>query len=215
VEELIARKAIENLCVRLLPGGVVILTVLNACRLVKQFRSISPETVINTPICTIERRFDIENVPTFGAEYTFLLQGAVEGAGSTGLPEYLIHPAVLTSLFEECGCTLVETMPFHRYYHDTLQNYPQSKRLFYDLLSRYGFENADMTQDEWNVISYYSFYVFRKGGVPAPMPDRPIPGEPKGVFVVKDVPSGEERVVTVQPKSKERDGRARGDKYGL
>jgi hypothetical protein len=117
---------------------------------------------------------------------------------STGLPEYLVHPAVLAALFEECGCVLCETVPFQRYYAEMLVNFPQAEKLFRDLLMKQGFENANMTEDEWNVISYYSYLVFRKNGVPPPMQskEKALPGEPKdGEFKIMDVEKGVERLL--------------------
>jgi hypothetical protein len=59
---------------------------------------------------------------------------------STGLPEYWVHPAVLTALFEECGCVLCETVP--RYCGKMLVNFPQAEELFRDLLMKQGFEKG-------------------------------------------------------------------------
>jgi mRNA (guanine-N7-)-methyltransferase len=214
--EQLAGQAIGNLCQCLVPGGTVILTVVDACRLVKQFQSIPTETVIKSSICTIERHFDLDDIPIFGAKYRFLLEGAVEGAGASGVPEFLIHPEVLKTLFENYGCTLYETMSFHGFYHSMLLNYPGAKRLFIDLVMRQDLYNPDMTREEWDVISYYSYFVFRKGGDPVPMPspEKALPGEAKdGEFRIIDIEKNKEVLVSVPRKTKDRESRRRSDQF--
>jgi hypothetical protein len=80
--------------------------------------------------------------------------------------EYLVHPAILIALFQEFKCHLVETMDFHKFYHDALTNFPQYKFLFNDLLfkSKAGVAHAEMTREEWEGIALYSYFVFKKEG---------------------------------------------------
>jgi hypothetical protein len=95
-----------------------------------------------------------------------------------------------------------------------LVNFPHAEELFSDLLMKRGFKNANVTEDEWNVISYDPDFVFRKNGVPAPTPskEKALPGEPKdGEFRIMDVEKGVERTIRVDRQSKERDGRRRND----
>jgi hypothetical protein len=178
---------------------------------VKQFRSHPAQPVISisidraAPICTIQRNFDLARIPAFGAEYTFWLTGSVQDATSGGLPEYLVHPAVLNALFEEFGCVLVETMEFHKCYHSALVSGPVAKSLYGQLLHRLSVENARMTRAEWDVISYYSYFVFRKIGEPEPMPAQPMPGDPKSsVFHMQNVDTGETMRVTVDDRPKKK-----------
>jgi hypothetical protein len=103
-------------------------------------------------------------------------------------------------------------VPFQRYYGELLVNFPEAEKLFSDLLMKQGFENANMTEDEWNVISYYSYFVFRKNGVPSK--EKALQGEPKdGEFKIMDIEKGVERTIRVDRQSKERDGRRSKDKW--
>lgn len=141
-DEALARNAVANLCARLVPGGYVLLTVPNACRIVKLLRE-APGARVENSLFFIERHFDLENIPMFGAEYVFYLVKSVDECA-----EYLVHPDVLESIFAENRCQLVETMDFHRYYHDMLNCFPKSKLLFSSLLARVGEANAGVTQEE-------------------------------------------------------------------
>ncbi|OHT10765.1 mRNA cap guanine-N7 methyltransferase 1 [Tritrichomonas foetus] len=192
-DEVLARSAVTNLCERLLPGGYVILTIPNACRIVKLLRENSSSRRIGNSLYYIERNFDMDNIPMFGAEYIFNLIESVNNCA-----EYLVHPAVMVSLFQENKCELVETYPFHDYYHETLKYFPAMAKLFSDLLLRLGVENAEMTQDEWDVISLYSFYVFKKSGVLPPMPEVARYKVPKGnTFEIIDAATGESTTYSV------------------
>jgi mRNA (guanine-N7-)-methyltransferase len=208
-----ARQAVRNLCSRLLPGGHVILTIPNAARIVKQFRQVPDQHTISIsisessamPICTIQRHFDLDRIPPFGAEYLFWLKGSVEAVTDGGVAEYLVHPGVLVALFKACDCTLIETREFHEAYVYALRNAPPGKSLYMALLQRLDVENARMSQGEWDVISYYSYFVFKKGGSPDPMPEEPLAGEPRGLkFRSISVATGEIKEVSIDPKRKDR-----------
>lgn len=187
IDEQTARSATLNLCENLVPGGHVILTVPNACRIVKLLRENPQNETINNSLYSITRKFDLDDIPMFGAEYVFNLIESVDNC-----PEYLVHPAVLTALFDENKCDLIETKPFHDYYHECMTSYPTMKKLFSDLLVRLGLENAEMTPDEWHVISLYSFFVFRKRGNVSPMPGKAEFNEPKSsrMFDIIDAETG-------------------------
>jgi hypothetical protein len=85
-------------------------------------------------------------------------------------------------------------MEFQKYYSDTLANFPKAKRLFAQLLnhSNRGDAHAAMTPDEWDAISLYSYFVFKKEG-PAPRMDQDDPGKEKKPdrFVIRNVDTGE------------------------
>ena len=70
--EELARSAISNLCDRLVPGGYVLLTIPNACRLVKLFRE-SNTPVVQNSLLKITRNFYLNNNPIFGDEDIFAL----------------------------------------------------------------------------------------------------------------------------------------------
>lgn len=167
-DEQYARNAVENLTERLLPGGYVLLTIPNACRIVKRLREHPESNVIENSLYRIERRFDLDNIPAFGAEYFFALTESVDNC-----PEYLVHPVILESLFSEHKCTLHRQWDFHEYYWYALEHEPEMKTLYLELLKRLELSNADMTPDEWEVVSLYSFYVFRKDGKPERTPAKP------------------------------------------
>lgn len=184
--EQLARSAVRNLCERLHPGGYVLLTIPNACRIVKLLRE-SDSPKIGNSLYSIERQFDLDDIPLFGAEYIFDLVESVDKC-----PEYLVHPAVMVSLFEEYKCELVETYPFHDYYHQAITAHPKMAKLFSDLLQKLGFQNADMTQDEWDTIGLYSFYVFQKSGTLPLLPQTPKYNVPKDdTFEIADASTGE------------------------
>jgi mRNA (guanine-N7-)-methyltransferase len=201
-DEGVARSAVTNLCARLIPGGYILITIPNACRIVKLLRQ-APGPRISNSLFFLERNFDLDAIPIFGAEYVFYLVESVDRCA-----EYLVHPGVLESLFLENGCQLVETMEFHKYYHDALSYYPKAKFLFSDLLIRVGESNADMTQDEWDVISLYSYFVFRRPGTPPVMPDKAKWRVPKGdTFEIINVDTGER----IQERCEIKPGKRYGD----
>lgn len=190
--ESLARSAVRNLCERLLPGGYVLLTIPNACRIVKLLRD-SDSTKIGNSLYSIERRFELDNIPPFGAEYVFNLVESVDQC-----PEYLVHPAIMTSLFSEYKCELIETFPFHDYYHEAITSHPKMAKLFSDLLQKLGFQNADMTQDEWDTVGLYSFYVFQKSGTLPSLPTNPIYNVPKdNTFEIADAKTGERKLYNI------------------
>jgi mRNA (guanine-N7-)-methyltransferase len=201
-DESLARNAISNLCERLLPGGHVLITIPNACRIVHRLRAAAPAEGFGNSVFEIRRDFELDNIPMFGAGYVFNILEAVDDC-----TEYLVHPAVLIALFQEFQCSLIETMEFHKYYSDSLVNFPQAKALFSLLLERSnrGEAHAAMTPDEWEAVSLYSYFVFRKEGIARGM-DQADPGrrrKPPGKFVIKNVETGELVDVEIEP--------ARGD----
>jgi mRNA (guanine-N7-)-methyltransferase len=155
----LARNAIHNLCEPLLPGGFVLLTIPNACRIVRQLRNAAPSEVIGNNVYEITRYFPLDNIPAFGAGYVFNMRGAVDHC-----TEYLVHPTILIALFQEFDCCLIETMDFHKFYHDALTNFPPYKFLFNDFLfkSKIDVDHAEMTQEEWECIALHSYFVFKK-----------------------------------------------------
>ncbi|KAH0787961.1 mRNA capping enzyme, large subunit family protein [Histomonas meleagridis] len=190
-DETTARSAISNLCDRLHPGGYVLLTIPNACRIVKLLRQYPDQRQIGNSLYYIERHFDLDDIPIFGAEYVFNLVESVDNCA-----EYLVHPQVMASLFHEQKCELIETMPFQDYYHVCMTSFPHMKKLFSELLMRLGMENAEMTEEEWQVISLYSYYVFRKSGNLPPTHARSKMKEQKSdTFQIQNVETGE--IVTV------------------
>ena len=177
-DEEYATNAVRNLTELLLPGGYVILTVPNACRIVKMLREHPENPVIQNSLYRIERHFEVNGeIPAFGAEYVFDLVESVDNCS-----EYLVHPAVLESLFRKFNCKLQWHWDFHEFYWYALDYEPAMKDLYLELLGRLDMANADMTPDEWEVISLYSFYVFRKDFIPGkikPGPQKPEYNEPK------------------------------------
>lgn len=189
-DESLARSAVNNLCNKLVPGGICILTIPNACRIVKMLRESNDNTKIGNRLFSIQRYFDIDNIPMFGAEYVFNLVESVDNCA-----EYLVHPQVLISLFQENKCELIETMPFHEYYHTCLTSFPTMKMLYSDLLERLGIQNAEMTPEEWEIIGLYSFFVFRKRGEKSRQKNK---YEPKGnEFEIIDLETGSKSTVDI------------------
>ena len=156
-----ARQSIENLTHQLQPGGYILITTLNACRIVKQFLDVKDQKGIANSLFSMEREFDLDDIPPFGAKYYFELEQSV-----AHIPEFLVHPKVLIELFKEKNCELIEMCPFHDFYHKSVQSRGKPFQLFLELLNKTGLENADMTPEEWNIIDLYSFYVFQKHGEP-------------------------------------------------
>ena len=183
-----ARSAVRNLCQKLLPGGYILLTIPNACRIVKLFRNSPNTTRVENSLFYIDRKFELDNIPPFGAEYIFNLVESVDNC-----PEYLVHPAVMSSLFAEYSCRLVETFRFHDFYHHALKSMPKMLEL-YDKLLFNNFEPADMTRDEWEVIGLYSFYVYQKDqaekGPATTLPSSPICNVPKDKFEIINAETG-------------------------
>jgi mRNA (guanine-N7-)-methyltransferase len=195
-----AKNAVKNLCERLLDGGYIIITVPNACRIVRWLRNAKPSNTVENAFFKIIGNFNTDEIPLFGAEYIFNLYDAVDNT-----PEYLVHPDILIQLFQEHKCTLVEHNTFHKFYHDALDCYPRATLLFSDLLVRLGEQNADMTQDEWDIISLYHFFVFQKAGTPTPLPQTAVWDVPKiARFQVKNVDTGEITEFKVEEKKRGR-----------
>ncbi|OHS99970.1 mRNA capping enzyme, large subunit family protein [Tritrichomonas foetus] len=165
--EELARNAVKNVCSQLLPGGSAVLTTVDACALVRLFQNHSDLKIIKNSIFSVERKFELVEIPTFGAEIVFSL---VE---SLAYPEYLVHPGVIKALFSEFEMELVESKSFHEFYNDTINSDMNSdKKLYIKLLElKNGISDANMTQDEWDVIGLYRFYVFRKKGTLPPLPN--------------------------------------------
>lgn len=203
--EELARSAVRNLCERLVSGGYVLLTIPNACRIVKLLREKAPETRISNELFFIERNFELDNIPMFGAEYIFHLVESVPPC-----PEYLVHPEVMKALFREYNCKCVEEMEFHKYYSHALEHMPDMKMLFLELLERLEMDNAAMTKEEWDIISLYSCYVFQKddGKKPKPLPSEAKYREPKrGDFQIMHVDDGtlEDVHIPLENRKKRRD----------
>ena len=199
-DEKYAMSAVQNLCERLVRGGYILITIPNAARIVKRLREVAPSTVIENSLFRIEREFDLDNIPAFGARYVFDLVDAVDHC-----PEYLVHPTVMSLLFKKYNCDLVETYEFPEYYAHSIEKEPQMKELYLDLLRRLEMSNTAMTPEEWEVVSLYSFYVYRKAGEMAPGPSRPIYNDPKrGNFKIMNVDTGVEMEEHIELKKHER-----------
>ncbi|EAX90075.1 mRNA capping enzyme, large subunit family protein [Trichomonas vaginalis G3] len=176
-----ASQAIENLCSQLLPGGYLLITTINAFRLVDLFReqeakggTQEQKRKISNSVFSAVRHFDFEpSIPAFGAGYVFYLN---ESVGH--VKEYLIHSVVLDQLCAVQGMSPVASYGFHEFYNTVLNNpeFDAEKDLFYNTLKRQqgGLQLAEMTEDEWFVCGLYSFYVYQKQGtfVPPPKPDK-------------------------------------------
>lgn len=160
-----ARTAISNLCGNLIPRGYVILTIPNACRISRQFMNAGENRRIENSLFYMEREFELTEIPPFGAQYKFFLTESV-----LELDEYLVHPQILISLFKDNNCDLVETSPFHEFYHNSITTHNEAMELFAKLIqiNKQKTDIVQMTQDEWDIISLYSFYVFQKRGNPVP-----------------------------------------------
>ena len=184
INEEVAKTAIKNLTNNLYPGGKVIITTLNAPKLVRIFReqekkglNEEDKCIVKNSVFYMKRLFDInEEIPLFGAEYIFNLDQSVDET-----PEYLVHPQLLINLFLENDLELYEMYSFHDYYNYCIKNRPEKKKLFYDLLRKAdrnhrdkdGIHNAEMSDDEWFVCGLYSLYVFqKKGELPPIIPEK-------------------------------------------
>jgi hypothetical protein len=85
-----------------MPAGYILITIPNACRIVKLLRRAEGLLISNSPFF-LERNFDLDAILVFGIEYIFFLVRSINRCA-----EYLVHPGVL-----ENDCQLVETMEFH------------------------------------------------------------------------------------------------------
>ena len=203
--EEMARQAISNLTERLVPGGLISITTINAPKLVNQFKKLGrdrPE--LGNRLFKIRRHFELNELGPFGCGYMFYLQDSVPS-----VDEYLLHPQVLVDLFSEYGCVLIEECPFQEFYAHTIEN-PQQwtdpytkevkdpKQL---LLQLFNIDSIAMTQDEWEIISYYSYYVFKKDGKLDIPSQEQRPKQPKDkALVYVDAETGEihEREVSLK-----------------
>jgi len=175
IDEKTANTAISNICQHLMPGGHAVITTLDACRIVHQFKDQAKKAsnqeqkdTVHNSVFKMVRKFEVDSeIPPFGAKYIFYLDNVVNG-----IPEYLVHPQVLEDLFNKYECDLIESFAFDEYYDYCMKNDPSMKNLFYDLLKILAaIENSAMTEDEWYVCRLYKFYVFKKRGTPEPLPE--------------------------------------------
>lgn len=167
--EELARNAIRNLCLPLHPGGHVVITTTDACRIVKEFMKKPDEPFLQNNLFKTERKFDLNDIPMFGAEIIFDL---AESVFST--PEYLVHPQVIKALFKEFDMELVESKTFHQFYNEAInEEFGKDKKLYAQIISkRNEFELAEMTQEEWDIIDLYKYYIFKKNGEFPELPKR-------------------------------------------
>ena len=96
------------------------------------------------------------NLPAFGVKYTFTLDDAVDS-----VPEYLVHPMVLAELGKEFDLELVEITSFsdfkeENYHHGKNKNLWQMMKV------------SPISFDEWEAITIYDVFSFRKIRGPAP-----------------------------------------------
>lgn len=165
-----ATQAMKNLTERLMPGGRLIITTLNPFELVSKFRKATKKERLNGKEMRVIKNglfkaycnFNLDNPPPFGAEYTFALEEAV---GS--LPEYLVHPSIIIGLAQSFGLSLVERKDFHQLYDQAVTKknpeFASAKKL-YDELNVSKKTLREISDDEWEIVGLYCYYVFQKGG---------------------------------------------------
>ena len=170
--EEMARQAISNLTERLVPGGLCAITTINAPKLVQLFKTNPKNRIIRNNLYYVERHFELNELKPFGCGYQFYLTGSVPG-----IDEYLVHPQVLIDLFKDYGCNLIEFSPFQEFHQNLITNpkpwtdpftrkVVDPRSLFLDILSKAtkDLSSANMTNEEWDIIGLYSFFVFKKEG---------------------------------------------------
>jgi mRNA (guanine-N7-)-methyltransferase len=163
--EALARNAVRNLCARLAGGGYVIITVPAADQILLRLR----QGKFGNSRFSLERRFSLDDVGEFGAEYVFYMEQSVDSC-----PEYLVRTDVLMRLFEECDCELVESMSLN-----------QTKR-------GHGGER-ELPPCGSDFLSLYSYFVFKKRGCDKRPPVSFCPEPESELFDVVDVCTGEVR----------------------
>ncbi len=147
------RTALRNISERLEPGGYFVGTVPNAYRLVHLLRA-SRGLKWSNSICSLvfDESTDKDLLPDFGARYIFTLEDAVDG-----VPEYLVHFAVLERIAQEYELDLVLREEFPDFFANNQKEHE-------DLLTRMGVHV--LSPDEWQAASLYVCFCFRKRGPP-------------------------------------------------
>jgi mRNA (guanine-N7-)-methyltransferase len=159
-----ARSAVQVLSSNIYEGGYIILTLPNAEHLITLFQKALPSRKICNGLFSAERRFELNDIPQFGAEYIFYLENTV-----FHVPEYLVHFESLIQLFSEHDVELVEHNTFPSYYQKYLQPNRNKDHSFSRII-----DHNDMLLDdgkELEICGLYSYFVFRKKGELPPMPE--------------------------------------------
>lgn len=155
-----ARQAIHNLCDLLYSGAQVVLTTVDADSLLEMFKAHRDSRKVENSVFSIERNFELDDVPDFGAEYIFNLVESVDCC-----PEYLVKPRVIIDLFEENRMELIETKTFPDFQKDVMSDERAPERRLYMRLSKMkGSGGTEMNKEEFEVFSLYRYYIFVKPG---------------------------------------------------
>ena len=183
-----AQQAVQNICDLLYHGAQVVLTTVDADSLLGLFRAHPDSNKVENPVFSVERHFDLNDIPDFGAEYIFDLVESVESC-----PEYLVKPDVIINMFQALGMDLVETETFGQFRDRVLESEGSPElRLFSKLLRVHQWKSAGMNENESQVFSLYRYYIFGKPGS--------LPRDPRydrrrlsRKFMVQDAQTGEIR----------------------
>ncbi|KAJ4461317.1 putative mRNA capping enzyme; large subunit [Paratrimastix pyriformis] len=174
----------------LLPGHYFIATVPNAIHIVKHLRETNSRSFGNQLFAvTFEKRA----FPEFGARYRFRLGGSTADAAAVDADEYLVHPTSLkrpapipptrtpqrSGLATQHGLVLESWVSFRNFFVGNVNPDRCSNAATYtELFSRIVGGAESLTQDEWDLINFYSVAVFRKPCPPGTVPPAPPPRPP-------------------------------------
>eukprot|EP00188_Purpureofilum_apyrenoidigerum_P003696 Plantae.Rhodophyta-Purpureofilum_apyrenoidigerum.ctg3922.p1 GENE.Plantae.Rhodophyta-Purpureofilum_apyrenoidigerum.ctg3922~~Plantae.Rhodophyta-Purpureofilum_apyrenoidigerum.ctg3922.p1 ORF type:complete len:327 (-),score=56.75 Plantae.Rhodophyta-Purpureofilum_apyrenoidigerum.ctg3922:302-1282(-) len=155
------RRLLENVTVRLKPGGFYIGTTIDSNVLVRKLRAVTGQEFGNSIYTVVfedlnEKCFPRDN--PYGIRYRFTLDENVDDC-----PEFLVHFPSFMKLAAEYDLKLKLLMNFHDFY----QEFTKEDR-FMELFTRMNVTaQGGMTLDEWDAIYLYTAFVFQKeGGTP-------------------------------------------------